>query len=355
MNDRNIIGRFNTHDLFDGLVSVESLLNAWRSFKKDKNPHKDIFSFEFDLEDHLFKLHRELSDGAYKHGGYTSFYVSDPKLRHIHKAPVRDRVIHHAAVNLVGPFFERSFIFDSYASRKGKGIHKGFKRLEQFAWKLSQNNTKTVWVLKCDVRRFFDSIDHAILLKLLSKKIQDDKLMSVIDVIVRSFEKSPGKGLPLGNLTSQLFSNIYLNELDQFVKRELHVRYYIRYADDFVILSRDREYLESLLSQIRAFLPSNLAVELHPGKVLLRKWHQGIDFLGFISFPYYSLVRIKTRKRMHKKVSFKVKMFRTGKIDYEKLMQSLNSYLGITTHAEGYKIRQKLLNLVNQQEDDSTH
>lgn len=348
MGNRDIAGEIATHGVFDELASIEGLLKAWRSFKKGKADNKDIHHFEFDLEDSLFSLREELLDGTYEHGGYMSFFVRDPKLRHIHKASVRDRVVHHAVINAIEEEFDRRFIYDSYSARKGKGMHKGFKRFERFAWSLSQNNTKTVWVLKCDIRKFFDSVDHDVLLRLVSKRVSDQRLMNVIETIVASFEKASGKGLPLGNLTSQLFSNIYLDELDQFVKRRLRIRHYIRYADDFVLLSRDKESLESLLPMIREFLANRLKVGLHPDKVLLRKWHQGIDFLGFISFPYYSLVRIKTRKRMLRKVRYKVRLFRQGKIDYEKLLQSLNSYLGITAHARGYKIREHLLKLVNQ-------
>lgn len=284
-------------------------------------------------------MHQKLESENYKHGDYTSFYVQDPKLRHIHKASVQDRLIHHAVVRVIEPIFDCGFIYDSYSSRKDKGTHKAVKRLHQFAWKLSRNNTKTVWALKADIRRFFDLVDHTVLLKLIRLKINDRQAFSLIHEVISSYSSCLGKGLPLGNLTSQLFSNIYLNELDQFMKNTLRTKHYLRYADDFVILHHDPDFLRSLLSSLELFLKNSLKLQLHPDKIILKKWHQGIDFLGYISFPHHSLLRTKTKKRALKKIKSQLK---EGLMEADSFNQSLQSYLGLLKHCRGYGIDRQI-------------
>lgn len=331
--------------MFEKIISLENLLHSWRSFRKGKADKEDVKEFEFDLEDCLFGLHHDLANNTYRHGGYFSFYVHDPKLRHIHKPSVRDRIVHHALVNVLDPMYEPTFIETSYASRMGKGTHRGFKQLHRYAHELSQNNTQTVWCLKSDIRKFFDSMDHAVLMKILRRKVKDERVLGLIHEIIASFEKAPGKGLPLGNLTSQLFSNVYMNELDQFVKRKLRVKHYARYADDLVVLSRDETYLRELLGKIKEFLSKELLLEMHPGKVKFVKWHAGIDFLGYVSFPHHSLVRAKTRKRMVKRIMAGVRGVRSGRMAQEAFDRSLGSYMGVLSHAHAAKLRKRIKDL----------
>lgn len=234
------------------------MFSAWEGFKKGKENKKDVLEFTLSLEDNIFTLYRELRESGYCHANYTSFYICDPKLRHIHKAEVKDRIVHHAIMRVIESVFDRTFIFDSYSSRKNKGTHGAIKRFKKLAWKLSCNNTKPIWVLKCDIKKFFDFVDHNILLAFVKKKIKCGKTIKLIEHIIRSFGNEKDKGIPLGNLTSQLFSNIYLNEMDQFVKQKLRVKYYIRYADDFVILSKDKSYLQNILVHINEFLSKEL-------------------------------------------------------------------------------------------------
>jgi retron-type reverse transcriptase len=198
---------FNGHDLFIKIISVSNLFTAWSEFKRDKIKKNDVSSFAVSLEEELFNLHHLLKSDQYKHDKYTAFYVHDPKLRSIHKAKVIDRVFHHALVRIIEPIFDKGFIFDSYSSRKNKGTYEAGKRFRKFAWKLSNKNTKTVWILKCDIKKFFDSVDHDILISLLLQKIKDEKVTKLLIQIIKSFQSQPGKGIPLGNLTSQLFSN----------------------------------------------------------------------------------------------------------------------------------------------------
>lgn len=251
----------------------------------------------------IISLKNDVVNGAYRHGGYKAFNISDPKPRNIHKAAVRDRLLHHAIYRVLYPFFDKTFIADSYSCRIGKGTHKALERFDSFCKKVSRNNTRTVWVLKCDVRKFFASIDHAILLRMLAKYIADPDVLDLLREIIESFSSTrAGVGLPLGNLTSQLFVNIYMNEFDQFVKHRLKEKYYIRYADDFVILSESKLWLEQLIPKIRAFLATELKLELHPRKVSITTLASGVDFLGWVIFPDHKVLRTATKRRMIKRL-----------------------------------------------------
>ncbi len=339
-----------THgDLFYHIVSFSNLYSAWREFKRGKTNKKEIVQFEFRLEDNLIQLARQLQSGTYVPDPYVPFYVQDPKRRHIHKATVRDRIVHQAIYRVISPIFERQFIDDSFACRKGKGTHRGVDRLERFLIDGSKNTTQAVWALKCDIRKFFDTVDHSKLKKCISRRISDEKTLALIDVILGSFEKGSypplliqqneswsnvqegKKGLPLGNVTSQLFGNIYLHELDRYMKHTLKCKRYIRYCDDFVVVSQNKSFLESLVSHIADFLLTELKVVLHPNKIHVRKYRQGVDFLGYILLPYYRVLRKSTKKRIKKK-------FKAGQLNQQQKI----SYLGILSHANCYSMRQKL-------------
>jgi RNA-directed DNA polymerase len=334
---------------FHEIVSISNLFSAWDEFKRGKTKKQDVAAFAENLEEHVFGLARELSKGVYRHSPYSSFFIADPKRRNIHKAIVKDRLVHHAIFRVLEPMFDKTFIYDSYSSRRKKGIHKAHERFRSFAWKLSRNNTRTVWILKCDIRRFFDSVDHAILGRMLEKHV-DEQTFGLLKGIIRSFEKTPGKGIPIGNLTSQLFSNLYLNLLDQYMKRRLSIKHYIRYADDFVVISRSKEELFALVPVIRDFLQTELLLELHPDKVLIRKWHQGVDFLGYVMFPHHILLRTRTKRRAMWKLTSKQRLFEEEKITEESLRQSAASYFGMLSHARGRTIRKQLLRIVKREE-----
>lgn len=329
--------------IFQHIISKENLFAAWREFQKGKMGKEDVLVFSEHFEKHLLQLHTDLVREKYKHGPYMRFLIQDPKLRHIAKASVRDRVLHHAICRIITPSFDRAFIFDAYSSRKTKGVHRAIERLQSLAQKLSRNNTQTVWVLKCDVRKFFDSVGHNRLLELCTRRVHDDKVMALLKDILDSFETRPGRGIPLGNLTSQLFANIYLDRLDQYVKRELRVKNYIRYTDDFVLLSRDREELERVLPLIRDFLLRDLGLDLHPTKVFFRKWHQGVDFLGYGHFPYYRILRTKTKKRMLRKLQKRREEFETGSMEDDSgLRQTVASYLGVLSHSRNRELAKRI-------------
>lgn len=329
--------------IFDDVVSLKGLFSAWRRFSKGKRSKKDVNAFELHLEDNLFSLHQRLVSGEWRPDPYQAFLVQDPKLRRIHKASVADRVLYQAVYQALYPLFDKHFIHDSYASRDMKGTHRGVERFKVFAKKASGNHRQPAFVLKCDVRKFFDSIDHDILLDLLGRCLgnrlsNESRLRALLEKIIRSFEVTPGKGLPLGNVTSQIFANIYLNELDQFVKHELRARYYIRYCDDFVLLSVSRERLQDWTQQIGAFLKHKLALSLHPNKVTIRKLHQGCDFLGYVSLPRHRVLRTKTKNRMLEKITALAAATKAGKVSEERLQNSLASYLGLLGHCKSKKV-----------------
>jgi retron-type reverse transcriptase len=264
---------------------------------------------------------------------YEAFTVHDPKTRSIHKAKVRDRLLHHAICRVLYPYFDKRFIYDSYSSRIGKGTHRAIDRLNYFGKKVSKNNTKTVWVLKCDVRKFFASIDQHVLKDILKRDIQDPDTLWLLGQVIDSFqtENSLTLGLPLGNLTSQLLVNVYMNEFDQFVKHVLKIKYYIRYADDFVILSTDKHYLVDILSKIGILLREKLKLTLHPNKVSIKTLASGIDFLGWVNFPEHRVLRTSTRRRMLKHL----------KQSPTEVM--LNSCLGLIKHGNTLKLREKMI------------
>lgn len=328
------------------LFCIVNLKRAWSKFIKGKKKRKDVAEFAKNLNANLFNIQSFLSDKQYKHGPYRSFYVYDPKKRHIHKAEVRDRIIHQAIVNILEPIFEPRFIFDSYASRKGRGTHGAVKRLQYFAGKASKNYTKNCFVLKCDIKKYFDSIQHDILLSIIDKTIKDSNILWLAESIIKSFETAPGSGLPLGNVSSQLFANIYLNELDQFIKRELRIKYYIRYNDDFVILDSEKEILECYIPVIRNFLRVRLGLMLHPQKVSIRKYAQGVEFLGYVGLLHYILPKTKTKRRILRKIKKQIDELGEGDISEETFEQSVQSYFGFLSHAKTKRLVEKLKNMI---------
>lgn len=247
--------RVSCEHKYDDIISLENILIAWKEFSRGKQKRKDVQEFKYHLMTNIIALHRDLTNKIYKHSAYEAFKINDPKPRDIHKACVRDRLVHHAVHRMLYPFFDRLFISDSFSCRLYKGTHKAINRFRAFAFKVTKNYTKTAWVLKCDIRKFFASIDQRILIGIVDGRIQNKDIVELISKIVKSFHSTvSGVGVPLGNLTSQLLVNIYMNEFDQFMKHKIKAKFYIRYADDFVIFSQNRSWLESLIPQIQDFL-----------------------------------------------------------------------------------------------------
>ncbi len=319
---------------FEDLVIIDNLLYAWQEFLKGKKNKKDVQEFQFNLMDNILSLHQDLVNKTYRHGGYETFNISDPKPRIIHKASVRDRLLHHAIYRVLYPFFDDTFIADSFSCRNEKGTHKAIKRFHDFYHIVSKNSTRQCWVLKCDIKKFFHSIDQKVLLQILRAYIPNPDIMDLLQNILGSFHASKeGIGLPLGNLTSQLFANVYMNQFDQFVKHTLKAKHYIRYADDFVLLSESKDYLEKLVPLIGAFLQQKLALSLHPDKVFIKTFSSGVDFLGWVNFKDHAVIRATTKKRMFKRL----------KKNYN--ASTLSSYLGLLKHGNTGKVKDKILTL----------
>ena len=315
---------------------MQNLLEAWEEFVAGKRGKRDVQEFQLRLMDNLFALHNDLINHTYRHGGYQAFNIADPKPRNIHKASVRDRLVHHAIHRVLYPFFDKGFIADSFSCRVGKGTHAAMSRFRSFAHIVSKNNTRTCWVLKCDIRKFFASVDHGVMIKILKSHIADKDTIQLLEDVVNSFS-SPAQdvGLPLGNLTSQLLVNIYMNEFDQFMKHIIRAKYYLRYADDFLILSTNREWLEIILPEMRDFLLGRLGLTLHPKKVSIRTLASGVDVLGWVHFPDHRVLRTTTKRRAVSRI--------TANPNEERIA----SYLGMLKHGNAEKITQTISEVVN--------
>lgn len=340
------------HNIYPKIITLENIFAGYDEFRRDKLNKKDVIKFERNREDNLFELYKNLKDKTYQPGKYTGFYITDPKQRLIHKASVIDRIVHHIVGRELETIFEPIFYAHSYSCRKNKGTHRGVLALQAMARGASKNNTNVCWSVKCDIRKFFGSVNHRIIKHILSEKIGDSDFMNLLVKIIDSFYSDQTinledkKGIPIGNLTSQFFSNIYMNKLDQFIKYILKIKYYARYADDFVMLSTDKKYLENIIPKVKLFLKQELDLELHPQKIIFRKYNCGIDFLGYIIFPHHILPRTKTKRRLLKKIRRKIRDYKEKKISSETLYQIIQSYLGYLGHAKSFKFKRELLNKI---------
>ena len=316
---------------YDNITSIENLLTAWWRFRRGKSKRSSVRAFELCLGDNLARLHQVLKDKTYAHGSYARFNVADPKPRVIHNASVFDKVVHRLIYDSLYWHFHFRFIHDSYSCRNNKGPYLATERFKSFAGKVSRNHTRTAWVLKCDIRKFFASINHITLKQILARHISDPDFLWLIGQVIDSFSStSLGTGLPLGNLTSQLFGNVYMHEFDQFVKQELRFKYYIRYADDFVFLSHSKSELDNMLPKLADFLNNRLKLSLHPNKVHITTYASGVDFLGWVHFPHHRTLRTSTKKRAEQNL----KWYPTP--------ETANSYRGLLSHGNTFKIKRGL-------------
>jgi len=339
-------------DLFSQFLSFANFHSAFQKAKKLKNFHSDILRFEYDLEKNLFQLQAEFAQNTYQHGDYHCFMVTDPKRREIKAAPFRDRVVHHALCNLIEPIFDRGFIFDSYACRREKGTHRAIKRLKKFLQSIHfierEKPRAGIFCLKCDIQKYFASIDHERLFAIIGKKIGEEKILAIVKKIIDSswdnieyenlldYRKT---GIPIGNLTSQLFANIYLNELDQFVKHRLRFRYYIRYMDDFLFLSADKKVLWKIKAAVEKFLDQKLKLSFHPRKATIFPVKNGVDFLGYRVFhPAPTKLRKGTVIRFLRKFRKKEAQGCCAKT----LFQSLQSFRGFAKHSDSFGLLRSL-------------
>ena len=300
------------YNLYPQICSFENLLSAAKKAEKGKRSKAGVARFNVDLEKNIFQLQRALLDHSYRPGKYRHFTVYESKKRLISAAPFRDRVVHHALCNIIEPLFEKSFIHDSYACRKGKGTHKAVQRFSDFA-KINR------YVFKCDIRKYFPSIDHQILQDKFERKIKDAETFELIRTIINSADAVDNnpihyfagddlftplqrrRGLPIGNQTSQFFANVYLDGFDHFIKEKLRCKYYIRYVDDFVIFDDNKMKLHNIRELIEQHL-ATLRLQMHPHKSQIFPVEQGTDFLGYRIFPSHRLIRKSNVKRFRRKL-----------------------------------------------------
>ena len=358
-------------------IDVEQLFEAYLSCRKTKRYTQNALKFEVDYEANLFQLKDEIENGSYSPGRSIAFIVNKPVKREIFAADFRDRVVHHWLINKLNPLFENLFIQDSYACRVGKGTHYGVKRADSFIKACSENYTKDSYILKLDILGFFMHINRNLLFTILEKFIhqhytQPDKAL-VLEItkkiifnqptqncIIKGnkkdwdglpknkslFHSPPDCGLPIGNLTSQVFANFYMHQFDAFVTKELGTKYYGRYVDDFVIVNPDKDYLKSLIPQLSNFLFSNLQLTLHPKKIYLQHCSKGVKFLGTVIKPNRIYIANRTKGNFYNAIEKQNKIIqdhKPTKEDKASFLSSMNSYLGIMKLYKSYKLRKRMI------------
>ncbi len=305
-------------NLYPYFCSFKNLLLAYRKVKSGSRKNGERAACFFDLENRLLAIQDSLLDKSYMPDSYRYFQINEPKKRLVSVATVRDRIVHHALVNVLTPLYEPYFIFDSYANRQGKGTQAAIQRAQLFVQKNS-------WFAKFDILKYFDSIDHSILLQLLAKRICDKDLLLILERVIANGGAN-GKGLPIGNLTSQFFANVYLDELDKYVKQTLHVRHYIRYMDDFVLFSPDKDHLKIQQAALATFLEEQLKLRINPASSFLNKAQNGLSFLGVRIFRTQIRTHPKSLKLICAKIRRKNYLLAQGLIGADSFIATMNSY-----------------------------
>lgn len=335
-------------DLWPRLVSFENQLGAYRKARLGKRERPAVAEFGLDLERELLTLQRELQDGTYRPGGYRLFTIYERKPRIIAAAPFRDRVVHHAVMNLIEPPLDQTFIADSYACRHGKGVHAAVDRYQ--AWAQAYR-----YVLKMDVRQYFPSIDHGLLKEKLRRRIRDLRVLDLLDRIIDGAPRGdsepcyfPGDnlftpferraGIPIGNLTSQFFANLYLDDLDHDIKQVLRVRPYLRYVDDMVVLDNDKARLADIRAAVRERLAAD-RLRLHPRKAHVTRAADGLNLLGYVVYPNRRRLRNDNGHRFARRLRAMAKAYRTGRLDRDKVLASTQSWIGHAQHADTEGLR----------------
>lgn len=337
--------------LWDQLISFGNLLAAAHESARRKRFEPAVAAFHFGLERELWKLHRELTEGTWQPGPYQEFYVYEPKKRMISAAPYRDRVVHHALIRILTPIFEPSFISDSFACRVGKGTHAAVRRAQHYSRQFR-------YVLKADIRKFFPSMDHQILIDRVSRRIKDPHVLNLVAKLVEHSNPQeavsanfPGDdlltcierrhGIPIGNQTSQFFANVYLDPLDHFVKDRLGIKGYVRYVDDFLVFSNDKRQLHEIRRCIGQFL-EKLRLKLHPQKSVILPVDQGIRFLGYRAFPTHRLLVKDNVRRFRRRVRKMEDAYARGHMTLEEVRQRLMSWSGHAAQADTCVLRCRL-------------
>jgi len=323
-------------NLFESVVDFQNLAVSFKQASRGKKQKVYIIEFFLDLEENLLQIQSELEREEYMWGGYYIFEVQDSKKRLISAPVFRDRVVHHALCNIIDPIFDRTFIAHSFACRKGKGTLAGVKAYERFI----NSNRKLTYVLKCDIQKYFPSIDHDILFRLVEKKIKDQKLLNLLRTLIFT---GAGIGIPIGNLTSQLFANIYLDRLDHYLKEDCGINHYLRYMDDFLILHENKNSLREIREKIKIFLKEELSLTLHPKKQHIIKIDSGLNWLGYRVFrDGYKRVRTVNVVRFRRRLKKLEDDYQKGRISQGEVYSSLASWVGLSKHANAYNLSKNI-------------
>lgn len=319
-------------NLWHEIINIDNLYLAYKKARKGKSWQDTIKRFDRNFDENLFRIQRLLISKTFSTSKYKEKIIYEPKQRVIYRLPFApDRIVQHALMNVIEPIWDAMFIYDSYACRKGKGIHEGSRRTMEFV-------RKNRYCLKMDISKFYPSVDHDILYEIVQKKIKCRDTLWLIRDIIYSFPG--GKNVPIGNYTSQWFGNVYLNELDQFLKHEHKARYYVRYCDDFCLFDDDKKWLGDMALQIKGFLMHRLKLRL--SKCDLFPVTRGVDFLGYRHFLKYILVRKSTVKRVKKRLNALPKLLTTGQVTIEQFRSSLASTVGWLRWANTHNLKESL-------------
>lgn len=330
--------------LAEAMADYANVQKAYNKARKCKRYRKDVLIFTKDKEDNLETVRNDILGLSYEPSEYRYFKVYEPKERQIMALPFYDRVVQHAINNVLEPIFNQRFIFHSYACRKTKGMHAASDTLQEWLYEWQKfHQDQPLYAIKADIHHYFQSINHDVLKAEIRKVIKDAGALVLIDRIIDHNGQMPdGIGIPVGNLTSQLFANIYLNKLDQYIKHTLGAKYYMRYMDDFILLSPDKEQLRHWLEDIERFLRDELKLELNPKTTILAA-KNGIDFVGYKHRATHRKVRPDSVKRIKKTI----KKYESGKITKEQLQKSIASWTGHAGHADSYNLRKKVIALAD--------
>lgn len=343
-------------NLFEKIIDYENLWNAYLNARRGKRFRGEVLRFANNVEENLIQIQNELIYKTYEVGRYREFHVYEPKKRLIMALPFKDRVVQWAIYRVLEPIFDKGFINDSFACREGKGTQKAAERLQYWMRKLERGHNKPYY-LKLDISKYFYRIDHDVLLSIIKRKIKDNDLLWLLETIIRSedtkfgvplgdhqFEQDriDGIGMPIGNLVSQLFANVYLNELDHFAKHELHMRNYIRYMDDIIIVHESKEKLWEVLEEIDLFVRFELNLQLN-NKTQIRPISNGIEFVGYRIWSTHRKLRKSTSKKMRKRLKYLRNSYARGEICTDEIKPVLASYLGLMKHANCYLLQKRVL------------
>jgi len=324
--------------LFERVIAFDNLLHATQQAARGKKQQLRVAHFLFHQEKECLRLQDELKRGVWQPSGFRVFEIREPKPRRISAADFQDRVVHHALCNVLEPVFEKRLIFDTWACRCGKGSHQAVQRAQAYS-------KRYCYFLKCDIRRYFDSVDHDVLKQILRQFLKDKPLLGVLDRIIDHPLPGAltGKGLPIGNLTSQYFANLYLGELDHFLKDKLGVKAYLRYMDDILIFADNKTECHKLLAIIEAFIEQHLKLQLKPSATLIAPVSEGIPFLGFRIFPNLIRLNGQSLRRFKRRLCLQERACKSGKLDVGHLSTSVQSMVAHLQHADTHRLRQSLL------------